>query len=97
MLTDIAFLVLLVYLFLLGLLLGIMIIPMFLVCQHTFDRVINKRDYPDYYGRGLSYGSYPDKEITDTDDEAVDYDEESTEMTSVEEESDFERVSDDED
>ena len=38
---------------------GILIIPMFLMCHHSFDWIINKKDYPDYYGKGLSYGSYP--------------------------------------
>jgi hypothetical protein len=37
---------------------GILIIPMFLMCHHSFDRIINKKDYPDYYGKGLSYGTY---------------------------------------
>ena len=37
---------------------GILIIPMFLMCHHSFDRIINKKDYPAYYGKGLSYGTY---------------------------------------
>ena len=56
--AKLAIVVLLAYLFILGLLIGFLIIPPFLVCQHTFDRIINKKDYPNYYGKGLSYGVY---------------------------------------
>lgn len=51
--------------------LGILVIPMFLMCQNSFDRVINKKDYPDYYGKGLSYGTYADskeKTVENTSD-----------------------------
>ena len=58
MLNGYAISLLIAYLLSVLLLIGIIIIPMFLVCQHSFDRVINKKDYPDYYGRGLSYGQY---------------------------------------
>ncbi len=61
-LSDYAIVLLIGYLLVLALLIGVMIIPPFLVCQHSFDRVINKKDYPDYYGRGLCYGVYKDKE-----------------------------------
>lgn len=98
MLTGLAFTTLLAYLLVLGLLIGIIIIPMFLVCQHTFDRIINKKDYPSYYGRGLSYGAYPSKEITLTDDKSIDNSGEVCDIMYIEEaENDFERVSDDED
>ena len=59
--ANLAIVVLLTYLFILGLLIGFLIIPPFLVCQHTFDRIINKKDYPNYYGKGLSYGVYEQK------------------------------------
>ena len=69
----------------------IMIIPMMLVCHHTFDRVINKKDYPAYYGRGLSYGVYP--EAQESADESKIEDNEESEL---ETETDFERVYNDE-
>lgn len=88
--------VLLAYLLLAFILLGIMIIPMFLVCQHTFDRVINIKDYPLYYGRGLSYGTYTlgDSSLGDgienEDDQVSKYAQKS------QAENKFERVSNDE-
>ncbi len=69
MLSGLALLHLVVYLLVTSLLLGIIIIPMFLVCQHSFDRVINKKDYPDYYGRGLSYGQNIRTVDADDDDD----------------------------
>ncbi len=81
---------LLAYLLTLCIFLGIMIIPMMLLCHHTFDRVINKKDYPNYYGRGLSYGVYTEK--TDAEIQADEQEEEAV----FEIENDFERVSDDE-
>lgn len=87
-LTDYAIAYLIGYLLLFALLLGVMIIPPFLVCQHSFDRVINKKDYPDYYGRGLSFGTYENKKNTNSDYT-------SSEKTGNKEiESDFERVID---
>ena len=90
MMWGLAITTLIAYLLLLGLLLGYIIIPMFLVSQHTFDRIINKKDYPSYYGKGLSYGVYPRESVTfapveDVNDEDV-----------LEIENDFERVNDDE-
>ena len=91
MISGFAIVHLIVYLLLIALLLGIIIIPMFLVCQHSFDRVINKKDYPDYYGRGLSYGQNSSSVHADADvinDESdIDTDEE------IRIENDFERVS----
>lgn len=89
MISDLAIVVLVTYLILLCLLVGVIIIPMFLACQHTFDRVINKKDYPSYYGRGLSYGVYEKKEalLYKEANDAKDYIEEI--------ENDFERVNDD--
>ena len=83
------FVILLGYLFILGLLIGFVIIPPFLVCQHTFDRVINKKDYPNYYGRGLSYGTYGQDKAPEMiiEDDVVEEDLED----------DFERVNDGED
>ncbi|MBQ8414283.1 MAG: hypothetical protein IJX58_03445 [Clostridia bacterium] len=88
---------LIAYLLLVFILIGIMIIPMFLVCQHSFDRVINIKDYPDYYGRGLSYGRY----VTEADDSSERKFTENGEAVSdaasnSQVENDFERVSDDE-
>ena len=80
---------LIAYILTLCLYLGIMIIPMMLVCHHTFDRVINKKDYPDYYGRGLSYGVYAE-EIA-ANEPTDEYEVESV----LEIENDFERVTDD--
>lgn len=81
---------LIAYLLLLGLLLGYIIIPMFLVCQHTFDRIINKKDYTSYYGKGLSYGVYEGNGVASAPAVMPD-DEDASEI-----ENDFERVSDDE-
>ena len=86
--TDFAIVVLLVYLFLLVLLIGLLIIPPFLMCQHTFDRIINKKDYPAFYGKGLSYGVYENKETLEISkgvEEIID---------TYETENDFERVND---
>ena len=86
--TDFAIVVLLVYLLLLGLLIGLLIIPPFLMCQHTFDRIINKKDYPAFYGKGLSYGVYENKETLEISkgvEEIID---------TNETENDFERVND---
>ena len=88
---------LIAYLLLVFILIGIMIIPMFLVCQHSFDRVINIKDYPDYYGRGLSYGRY----VTEADDSREKKFTENGEAVSdgasnSQVENDFERVSNDE-
>lgn len=80
---------LLAYLLSLCLLIGIIILPMFLVCLHTFDRVINKKDYPDFYGRGLSYGVNPQSENNFTSDA-----EGKDENNENDEEIDFERVND---
>lgn len=98
MLAGRAFVVLFIYLLLVCFLIGVEIIPPFLVCQHTFDRIINKKDYPSYYGRGLSYGVYSDKESDITELEDSDLSEETGEENSTDAiENDFERVSDDED
>ena len=70
---------------------------MFLVCQHTFDRIINIKDYPSYYGRGLSYGVYPNKGGALTDESADDSEEINGTRYTEEAETDFERVNDDED
>lgn len=88
MITNLAVVILLAYLLILGLLLGFLIIPPFLVCQHTFDRIINKKDYPNYYGRGLSYGTYEKNEVVEileNTDDSIDIEET---------ENDFERVND---
>lgn len=91
LLLGFAYTTLLAYFSVLSLLLGIVIIPMFLVCQHSFDRIINKKDYPNYYGRGLSYGVNPSGEAVITDNNASDV----TEMKDAnEEEIEFERVND---
>lgn len=79
------------YLISLGLGIGVAIIPPFLVCQHTFDRVINKKDYPGYYGRGLSYGVY-NKGDTNLGTAEDDYDEKICDSLV---EDDFERVEND--
>ena len=89
MMWGLAITVLIAYLLILGLLLGFIIIPMFLVCQHTFDRIINKKDYPNYYGKGLSYGVYSKEEVA-----SVPVYELEDEISEVE--NDFERVKDDE-
>ena len=91
MAIGLAITVLIAYLLSLSLLIGIMIVPIFLVCQHTFDRIINKKDYPDYYGKGLSYGVYKDDTIS------VNQDLSDGENFVEEVENDFERVNDDED
>lgn len=85
---------LLAYLLPLLLLLGIMIIPMMLVCHRSFDRVINKKDYPAYYGRGLSYGVYPSAKADEESDSKAN--DEKNEYSTDDIETDFERVSDDE-
>ncbi|MBR2432696.1 MAG: hypothetical protein IKB23_07260 [Clostridia bacterium] len=87
-LTDYAIAHLVGYFLIFALLLGVMIIPPFLVCQHSFDRVINKKDYPDYYGRGLSYGTYENMEKAKSDESLV----EKAENNEIE--TDFERVID---
>jgi len=89
MTLGLAITVLIAYLLSLLLLIGIIIIPMFLVCQHTFDRIINKKDYPNYYGKGLSYGTYKDSGISLKKDPSVE------ENLAEEIENDFERVNDD--
>ena len=89
--SNYAIVILIGYLLLLALFIGIMIIPPFLVCQHTFDRIINKKDYPEYYGRGLSYGVYNDKAM-DSNDISESHAENETDKL----ENDFERVKDDE-
>ncbi|MBO5716284.1 MAG: hypothetical protein J6S23_07845 [Clostridia bacterium] len=89
--SDLAIVPLIVYLLLLGLLIGFLIIPPFLVCQHTFDRIINKKDYPNYYGRGLSYGVYEQKETLEIASDVEEI------IDTKETENDFERVNDDED
>ena len=86
--TNLAVVILVAYLLILGLLLGFLIIPPFLMCQHTFDRIINKKDYPNYYGRGLSYGTYEKNEVVEileNTDDSIDIEEM---------ENDFERVND---
>lgn len=86
-----------VYFLLVIILIGIIIIPAFLVCQHSFDRVINKKDYPDYYGRGLSYGSYPVVSDASASLSLPEGDESATDRAGNSYiEKDFERVSDDE-
>ena len=93
MIPGYAFTLLLAYFLLIVLLIGIIIIPIFLVCQHSFDRIINKKDYPEYYGRGLSYGQYSKSNvIVEEIKETVD-----STLNSEETENDFERVNDDED
>lgn len=87
-LTDYAIAHLVGYFLIFALLLGVMIIPPFLVCQHSFDRVINKKDYPDYYGRGLSFGTYENMEKAKSDESLV----EKAENNEIE--TDFERVID---
>lgn len=87
---ELAIVVLFAYLFILGLLVGFLIIPPFLVCQGTFDRIINKKDYPNFYGKGLSYGVYEQSSaISMSGNIDDDVDKEETE-------DDFERVNDDE-
>lgn len=96
-LARFAITLLLSYLLLVLLLIGIIVIPMFLVCQHTFDRIINKKDYPSYYGRGLSYGEYSVGDIIPGDENNPKCMDETSNCTNdVEAENDFERVSDDE-
>jgi len=92
MLTGLTIVVLIVYLLILGLLLGIIIIPMFLVCQHSFDRIINKKDYPEYYGKGLSYGKYSDTNALEEADSLKE--ETNCDRALGDVEQDFERVSD---
>ncbi len=89
--SDFAILILIGYFVLLAGLIGFIIIPPFLVCQHTFDRIINKKDYPDYYGRGLSYGAYSQV----VSEENV-IEESMPQLYEEELEDDFERVNDDE-
>ena len=89
MMVGLAITVLIAYLLLLGCLIGFIIIPMFLVCHHTFDRVINKKDYPSYYGKGLSYGVYSSEKVISKSVEAID------EEGNSDVENDFERVNDD--
>ena len=89
--TDLAIVVLIGYFLLFAVFIGIMIIPPFLVCQHTFDRIINKKDYPDYYGRGLSYGVYSNSDEANTSVEQI-----NEGANDGETEDDFERVNDDE-
>ena len=88
--SDFAILILIGYFVLLAGLIGFIIIPPFLVCQHTFDRIINKKDYPSYYGRGLSYGVYAQAVTEENEKDEV--------QVNLEEEleDDFERVNDDE-
>jgi len=97
---ELAVAVLVMYLLILGLLLGFLIIPPFLVCQHTFDRIINKKDYPSYYGKGLSYGTYDVKkglsDAEESGDDATDAGE-AGEQADTEAENDFERINDDQD
>ena len=62
---DYAIAVLIGYILTLALFVGTLILPMMLMCHHSFDRVINKKDYPDYYGKGLSYGTYSSPDISD--------------------------------
>ena len=86
---------LIAYFLLLALLIGVVIIPMFLVCQHTFDRVINKKDYPIYYGRGLSYGDYSVQNVTLDDERQEDLEEKDMDIDNKNQiENDFERVND---
>ena len=66
---------------------GILIIPMFLMCHHSFDRIINKKDYPDYYGKGLSYGTYS-AVVEQMVEKAPNY------PSKIDEINDFERVTD---
>lgn len=97
MLTGYAITLLIAYLLLLLLLIGIILIPMLLVCHHTFDRIINKKDYPSYYGRGLSYGEHPGGQTNvgeEDDNYSVDSDSDTENKKLIE--NDFERVSDDE-
>lgn len=87
---DYAIIVLIGYVLTLVLFAGTLILPMMLMCHHSFDRIINKKDYPDYYGKGLSYGTYSSSEI-------VDEDENSSEIyEKIKVTNDFERVTDDE-
>ncbi len=82
--------VLIGYVLTLVLFVGILILPMMLMCHHSFDRIINKKDYPDYYGKGLSYGAYSSPDIAD-DAENISEIYEKNKVTN-----DFERVTDDE-
>lgn len=93
MIAERAITVLFVYLFIFCLLIGFMVIPAFLVCHHTFDRIINKKDYPSYYGRGLSYGTYEDKKAEMDDVESAKGLDDSCDK-SDKVENDFERVDD---
>ncbi len=54
LMIDLAFTTLMAYFLTLTLFIGIMMIPLFLVCQKSFDNAINKKDYPDYYRKGLA-------------------------------------------
>lgn len=96
MLLGYAITTLLAYILTFVLLLGIMIIPMFLVCQHSFDRIINKKDYPEYYGRGLSYGVNPTNICVSAAEDLSNADDSHIFSDANEEIIDFERVSDDE-
>lgn len=89
MTSGLAITLLIAYLLLLGCLIGFIVIPMFLVCHHTFDRVINKKDYPSYYGKGLSYGVYTIENVISAPEEALVKDD------GLDVENDFERVNDD--
>ena len=89
MTSGLAITLLIAYLLLLGCLIGFIVIPMFLVCHHTFDRVINKKDYPSYYGKGLSYGVYTIETVISAPEEALVKDD------GLDVENDFERVNDD--
>jgi hypothetical protein len=97
LMLGLAITTLIAYLLSLVLLIGIIIIPIFLVCNHTFDRVINKKDYPSYYGRGLSYGVYAERSIDlHNETSSYDYTENQEIYDSEEIETNFERVNDDE-
>jgi hypothetical protein len=92
MLSGYAIMVLILYLLLAFLLIGVMMVPLLLVCHHTFDRVINKKDYPAFYGRGLSYGEYALSENGIFNDKGCDFVDENGAKTFIE--NDFERVID---
>ena len=87
---DYAITTLIAYILTLATFIGILVIPMMLMCQHSFDRIINKKDYPDYYGKGLSYGTYSSPDIVDDVENSLEIDEKNK-VTD-----DFERVTDDE-
>ena len=94
MVSGFAVIHLVVYTLIIGMLLGIIIIPMFLVCQHTFDRIINKKDYPDYYGRGLSYGQNPKSDSSVLEECIIDVEADCDLTNKKNVENDFERVND---